>query len=707
MPSFFTFVKSANNKPMKARLLAIFIFGGLVLAGCIVTDKPGNFTHILLQDDFSTLDTGLFSAPVGPMTEYHYLAEAGTKGNWAVTSFAPAGGMQRIGWAVAWQVLREDDSNVMHQTFRNRSAFRRTHPMIIAGDSLWKDYRMTVVFRPENDSLSSGVAVRYRNSRQFYFFGIRDGAAYISKFNHGAGFRVLNEEILVSQPYVFESGKDLHAEVTVLGNSIEARLDGDVLLKVTDDTYPKGKVGLISNAKARYFSVEVATSKKEAKILEVKKAACEEEAAVLQAANPGMKVWKKIRTDGFGVGRNLRFGDLNMDGQVDLLVGQVVHHNWPSDSHSELSCLTAMTFGGEILWQKGQQDPANDHLTNDVGFQIHDLDNDGRNEVIYCMNFEIIVADGTTGKTLFKTATPRSKIPNDKFERILGDCLFFFDCEGKGYDGNVVIKDRYTHFWVLDNSLKVLWEGSCKTGHYPFAADIDDDGKDELAMGYSLYDNDGTRLWSLDKEIQDHSDGVAVVSYRDDPGIAPVIMYAASDAGYYRVDLQGNILAHYDIGHVQNPAIANFRSDLPGLETVTINFWGNQGLIHYYDQEGAIYYDFEPNSFGSMCLPLNWKGDGEEYFVHNPGIREGGVFDGRGRLVLRFPDDGHPDMCNAVLDLTGDCRDEIVVWDPREIWVYTQSDNPQTGRLYKPVRNPLYNYSNYQTTVSLPGWNND
>ena len=68
---------------------------------------------------------------------------------------------------------------------------------------------------------------------------------------------------------------------------------------------------------------------------------------------------------------------------------------------------------------------------------------------------------------------------------------------------------------------------------------------------------------------------------------------------------------------------------------------------------------------------------------------------------MRFPDDGHPDMCNAVLDITGDARDEIVVWDPQEIWVYTQDDSPKPD-VYQPVRNPLYNYSNYQTSVSLP-----
>jgi hypothetical protein len=169
-------------------------------------------------------------------------------------------------------------------------------------------------------------------------------------------------------------------------------------------------------------------------------------------------------------------------------------------------------------------------------------------------------------------------------------------------------------------------------------------------------------------------------------------------------DLRGNVLKHHRLGHVQSPAIADFRPDLPGLETVSINYWGNQGIIHFYDAEGDIYHDFEPCQHGSMCLPVNWTGQPGEYFVLSANADEGGLFDGWGRRVVEFPADGHPDMCYAVLNITGDCRDEIVVWDPHEMWAYTQDDSPKSGRLYKPKRNPLHNYSNYQATVSLPGW---
>jgi hypothetical protein len=185
------------------------------------------------------------------------------------------------------------------------------------------------------------------------------------------------------------------------------------------------------------------------------------------------------------------------------------------------------------------------------------------------------------------------------------------------------------------------------------------------------------------------------------------MFYAASDEGMISLDLKGNILRHDRLGHTQNPVVGDFRPDLPGLETIAIDFWGNQGIVHVFDANGKMVQEFQPAYHGSMCSPLNWNGKLPEYWVLSANVEEGGVFDGWGRRVMRFPADGHPDMCCAVLDITGDCRDEIVVWDPHEMWVYTQSDNPKSGRLYKPKRNPLYNFSNYQATVSLPGWSDD
>ncbi len=656
------------------------------------------WTAELFKDNFSGFRAGLIFDVVGAHTEYHYLWQLAPRGNWAVSSFK-SDASQR-----AWRVIEEDGTRVMLQSCDN-TKLKHTHPMLVAGDALWQDYKLTANFAPASDKGQSGIIFRYRNDRCYYFFGVNGPKAILKMVRHATAYHKPYEKILAEKEFAWTPGSYLTAVVEMEGNHIRAQLNDTVKLEADDTTYEQGKIALMSDIPTRYKNISLMTTTEEKGRFQERAAARQSELAELQAANPRPIVWKKASTEGFGVGRNLRFGDLNNDGQIDVLIGQVLHHG-PKDSNSEVSCLTAMTFDGKVLWRLGQPDAWKNQLTNDVGFQIHDLEGDGRTEVIYCMNMEIIVADGATGKTRYKAPTPKTpdsaKRPYDKFPRILGDSLYFCDLRGNGRAQDIIIKTRYDHLWALDDHLQVLWEAACNTGHYPFAYDIDGDGKDELAIGYSLFDDNGALLWTLDGKIQDHADGLAITRFKDGDELR--LLCAASDEGIFFTDMKGNVLKHHYLGHVQNPTIADFRADLPGLEAVSINFWGNQGIIHFYDAEGEVYHDFEPCQHGSMCLPINWTGRPEEYFVLSANVEEGGLFDGWGRCVVKFPADGHPDMCYAVLDVTGDCRDEIVVWDPFEIWVYTQHDNPRKGRLYKPVRNSMSNYSNYQATLSLPGW---
>jgi rhamnogalacturonan endolyase len=680
----------------KKRLLWAFLWLAVWPAASAYTDTHA-YTSELLKDDFCGLHFGLIFDVVGAHTEYHYLREAAPQGDWAVSAFK-SDGSQR-----AWRLTEEGGTRVMLQSHNNRETF--THPMLVAGDPLWQNYRVTVDFAPASDKAQSGIVFRYRNDRCYYFFGVRGRKAILKMVRDATAFHKPYEVILAEKACSWTAGEYLAAQVDANDSHIRAQLSNGVVLEAEDKTFGQGKIGLMSDVPTRYKNVAVMATPEEKERFTKRVAAREQELADLQVANPRPVLWKKAATGGFGVGRNLRFGDLNNDGHIEVLIGQMVHHG-PRDCNSELSCLTAMTFDGKVLWRIGEPDGWKDSLTNDVAFQVHDLDGDGRTEVVYCMNMKLIVADGATGKTRYEAPTPGTpagtKPPYNKFPRILGDSLFFCDLRGTGRAGDIILKTRYDHLWAFNDRLEPMWDAACNTGHYPYARDIDGDGKDELAIGYSLFDHDGTRLWTLDGKMQDHADGVAIIQFS--PGAELRLLCAASDEGIFWTDTKGNVLKHLYLGHVQNPATADLRTDLPGLETVSINFWGNQGILHFYDAEGNVYHDCEPCQHGSMCLPINWTGKPPEYFVLSPNVENGGFFDGWGRCVVRFPADGHPDMCYAVVDITGDCRDEIVVWDPYEIWVYTQSDSPKPGRLYKPIRNPLYNYSNYQATVSLPGW---
>jgi len=656
----------------------------------VVSCTMGPKLELVFEDGFDRMQRGAISTDMGADTEYHYLQAARPHGAWAVATFST--GVFPLGWS-----LREDSiGRYFHHKYSFGSRF--WNPIVVAGDSLWQNYRLEARFIPDEAERRSGMVFRYRNNRSYYFWGVEKDTAVLKMVHHGKVFRQLHEVTLAKAPFTGTQGKMLNVFVEMNGDHIKAGIENGPVVEATDATFGKGKVGYLSAGQSRFYGVKVFMTPTNKNHFEQVKHYRADEEKQLQEANPGFIVWKKLDTRGFGCGRNLRFGDLNNDKKMDVLITQIVNHG-PLDAFTEVSCLTAMTFDGEKLWQIGEPDLWKVHQTSDVGVQIHDVNNDGKAEVIYGMSQQIWMVDGATGKVLRKQPTPVSPRTG---ERIHVDCIFFCDLSGAGYDGDMIIKDRYWNVWAYNKDWKILWTGSCTTGHYPYAKDIDGDGRDELLVGTTLFSPDGKVLWTKDKELRDHADGSAIVDFKQN-GVLGVLI-SCSDEGAIFLDTDGRILRHHHIGHAQNPVVANFRDDMPGLETVSINFWYNQGILHFYDSDGHIYHDAEPNHYGSMCLPLNWTGRSEEYFVHNANVDEGGAYDGWGRKVLQFPDDGHPDMCNAVLDITGDCRDEIVVWNPYEIWVYTQSDNPLNTKLYKPIRNALYNYSNYQASVSLPNY---
>jgi hypothetical protein len=222
-------------------------------------------------------------------------------------------------------------------------------------------------------------------------------------------------------------------------------------------------------------------------------------------------------------------------------------------------------------------------------------------------------------------------------------------------------------------------------------------------IGYSKFDPDGKLVWSLDDQMGEHADGICAGDFTLSGGPERVFI-GGSDDGVLLLDASGRILKHHLVGHAQTPSAGQFRPDIPGLEFCNINFWGEPGLITLYNCSGDEITSFELIHAGSPVQPVNWTGDGTEYIFLSPNVSEGGLVDGYGRRVVMFPSDGHPDLAWMAHDLTGDPRDELIVWDTESIYIYTQ-DRPFTGsRIYAPKRPPLYNESNYSPVVSWPAW---
>ncbi len=657
----------------------------------------------LFTDDFSRFPPGWFSQPVGQLNgaiqEYHYLAHRGVP---------TAPWENAIVHQDAWLASDEDGIPYVEQhMIANNDRVDWFQPLFITGDPAWTSYNVEVQVKPLSLTGDSGVAFRYHTNRHFYYFALRNGKEAVLRLRLPIDdkLRVGNWRELGAVPFKYETTRYYNLKVENEGPKIRAYIDGKLVLEATDNEITAGRAGLSATMPTRYRDFKVTAS--DSTIAAIKATIKKREAELLQlrAGNPKPKLWKKFATPKFGAGRNIRFGDLDGDGQIDMLIAQ----NIPrvrGDAFDAISCLTAVTLEGKVLWQKGRPDPRNGLLTNDTPFQIHDLDGDGKNEVVMVRDFKLQVLEGRTGEPRITVPMPAMDPTaiERPYEKNSGDSIAFLNLSGGKTSSEILVKDRYKSFWVYDKNLKPLWQGSGQTGHFPYPLDINGDGKEEFALGYTLWSPEGKRIWSHDTEYKDHADGIYIGNLSADPKAAPKVYSCGSDEGFLLWDIKGNLLKHTHIGHAQSPSIGKYRMDVPGLQLMTINFWRNPGIISVFDSEGNLLSQTEPIHSGSPILPVNWRGDGQEFAMLSPNIKEGGMIDGQSRRVVMFPDDGHPDLAFAVMNLTGDERDEIVVWDTKEVWIYTQ-DRPFTGtRIYAPIRNPEFNESNYRTTVSLPGW---
>ncbi|HUK16634.1 MAG TPA: hypothetical protein VLW65_09470 [Bryobacteraceae bacterium] len=674
-------------KPLKVAAAA------LLSAACL----PG---VDLFSDDFSRFPPGWLTSPVGTLNgaiqEYHYLPNRGVPlGPWE----------NAIAHLDAWVAGDENGKPYLEQQL-DPSARQFTNPILMTGDSEWDDYTVAVKVRPLALAGMAGVVFRYHTNRHYYSCGFTGGNKLQIALHLPIepALRAPAWKELATADFEYDTTRFYRLRVVVAGTSIRAYVDGELVLQARDAELPKGKAGITAGSPARFQDFRVTTSDHAAHEIAARIQSREAMLARVRDENPKPKLWKKFDTPRFGAGRNVRFGDLDGDGVPDMLIAQNIPRV-QADAFDQISCLTAVTLDGKVLWQSGRPDPRNGLLTNDTPFQIHDIDGDGKNEVVTVRDFQLQILDGRTGEIRHWVWMP--KMPPDgnlhPYEMENGDSIAFVNFSGNKDRHEILVKDRYTHFWIYNNKLELLWKGDGQTGHFPYPVELDG-GYDSLMIGYSLWNREGVKLWSHDTDLKDHADGIMVGNLSGDPKAEPRVYASGSDEGFIIFDIRGKILKQVRVGHNQSPSVARYRPDLPGLQYISVNFWKNPGIVTLFDGDGAILAQEEPIHSGSPMLPVNWRGDGQEFCLLSGNVKEGGMIDGHLRRVVMFPDDGHPDLAAAVLDLAGDRRDEIVLWDQNRVWIYTQ-DRPFTGsRIYAPVRNPDYNDSNYRTTVSLPAW---
>lgn len=643
---------------------------------------------VLFHEDFTSFKVGDYPYEpfLGAMGEYHYRPNYWYGGQWFdPTPIMGSGGVK------TWMIMEQDGKKFIEYSTAVKKGLDALI-MLATGEPEWNDYKVSCRLRLLLSSSCAGLIFRYQNSLCFYMLC----------FNHGM-LQLLRRDqtevtVLAQKNYPYTSDDAYVFRVECRGNNIRCFVNEVMEFEMKDEVYSNGKIAIATLAPAQFTDILVEAEAESYQRAVQRKKEWNEAQFKERQKYPQPLLWKTINLRDFGAGRNIRFGHLTGTKEWYIVIAQCqrrIHR----DAHAQISCLTAIDLDGKILWQIGEANPDHAFLTADLPFQVCDIDGDGRDEVIMARDFKINILDGATGRVKKWAPTPVMKRSDYPFDRLNADSIRMCDFSGKGRPSDLLIKDRYNQMWAFDSDLNFLWtyKARVSSGHFAYTKDINGDGREEMFVGYDMVSADGKMIWSLPVET-DHTDEIVIGKI--DPDRDELIGTVSGSEGFMLSDLQGNILVKHIIGHAQRISVGNYRPDLPGLQICVSTFWGNQGIVYLYDCHGKLLWSDERPVNGNVITPVNWYGDGRDLILRNGTVEQGGLIDGFNRQVVRFPDDGHPELCAEVIDLTGDCRDEIVLWDEKMMYIYTQ-DNVVADAVPKD-KYPHYNASNYRGEFSYP-----
>lgn len=643
---------------------------------------------ILLREDFSSFKLGDFPYEpfLGAMGEYHYRPPMGYAGPWYdATPIMGSGGTK------TWMIVEGEGRKWIEYSAAVRPGLDDLI-VLAAGETDWTDYTVSCRLRLLLSKSCAGLIFRYRNSLCFYGLFLHDGRLELIRRDQEKA------EILAEMDFPHTADESHELTARCLGPRIECMVDGERRFAVEDGTYGAGRIALGALAPARFTVITVETDASTQSSIASARRNRRAEVAAERANYPQPLLWRAINLRDFGAGRSLRYGRLSGKPGMEFLMAQC-QRRITRDAFAQISCLTAFDLEGRVLWQQGEPNPEHALLTADLPFQVHDIDGDGRDEAILARDFKLMILDGPTGEVRKWTHTPRMERADYPFDRLNVDAIRLCDLSGKGRPTEILIKDRYKKLWAYDAELNPLWtyDAPVNTGHFPYTRDVNGDGREEVFVGYDLLDADGRRLWSLPIDL-DHTDEIIIARF--DPEGEEMVALVSGSMGFILADLEGRIRVRHRVGHAQRISAGNYRPDLPGLEICVSTYWGNQGIIYLYDCKGRLLWSDEPGTNGNLLTPVDWTGDGRDLILLNGEAERGGLIDGHNRQMVRFPADGHPTLCAEAVNLTGDAREEIVLWDEKMMWIYTQEDGAY-GSAVKPEKYPRYNASNYRGEYAI------
>ncbi len=638
--------------------------------------------YILYKEDFTDfkLEEFPYDHNHSALGEYHTITFPGYTGDF----YDPIQNHQWRSQGGSWIISNIDGKRYLRQ---NRGDYTKGHycdvfSMLIFKNDIYGPYTLQGVIRLLNTNFGGGFAFNYITSRHYdslLFFG--KSIKLIHKNQ--------NEEIILKEvPFLLDEYRYYNVKIEV-GEKVRVYID-DKLIMETDIVFnQRGRCGVLSKVSALYTDILVSIKDDDYITYLSLKDQYENNILKKREKYSPLKLLNIIDISNGGSGRQIRFGH-KADGSMFFILAQ--HQKLiMRDSFAQISCLTAYDFKGNLLWQKGENNNSNDNtlISCDLPFQIADINNDGIDELIYSMDFYIIICVAETGEEIKRVKTPLTdNLMKDRpYKRLNVDAIRVADFEGLGYKGDMIVKDRYENVFAFDHNMKLMFRYHLKnTGHFPYIYDFNGDSYDEMFVGYSYVDHEGNILWSMPIE-SDHTDEIIYASLKK--GDKKRLYLASGNEGFNVVNLDGTIYKHNEVGHAQRIAIADYNNDGDNEVCVT-SFWGANNICYMFDSNlnKVKEYEFETN--GIIISPVSY--DGENVLLIGNSLE--GLLDYDLDRVVEFPNDNHPNLCQEAIDIDNDGISEILCWDQHKMYIYKASNYKTCNNKYETY--PLDSMSNYR-----------
>lgn len=400
----------------------------------------------------------------------------------------------------------------------------------------------------------------------------------------------------------------------------------------------------------------------------------------------------RVGGDALDYGGDLRLGDLTGDGRADFVVYR------SAEGGMKPCFLGAFTMAGKVLWRAGQ---GGGQPARPGSVAVYDIDADGRDEVICFFreagraatpqdlrNVVVQVRDGATGRVLRQAAPGELRKRTGKGANWVHQRILIANLRGTDRAQDFVVKlgDRVLAF---DDRLRVLWTYRIRWNAYsrcsayiPAVGDIDGDGRDEVNGGYYLLGADGKAKW--ERRLGRHMDSVAITEW--DGGKVRAI---CSGFGHV-VDERGRVvlsLGEKVVPHGQEARVGNFLADRRGPEMI-IRCKGHARDVLTVGSDGRVLRRWKvnasPNHTGMETL--GWHGRAGADLLYNGGV----LWRGTGERFAALPDLPPPVgpakmgwyHCTPA-DVCGDGREEAIVYNPWDRFVYVYTPAPLDEKAFK------------------------